>query len=195
MPTFHAYIGTTAVFLATFGFQLASLFDPKWVQYKSPEPYLTETNYGLFHKCSTLTADCRRFPQKTWGDCDQDKGTSSGWVNLCLEWRIAAGMAVASTVAGLWVLAGLATVFYTGERFRAQGWKHILGLIGIFAGLQIVSMALVAHVAGTSAMFAHHHFGPSFIFSNVSWGLAAVLALGVILYARYGAQGYIALEE
>ncbi|KAG0336774.1 hypothetical protein BG000_006194, partial [Podila horticola] len=165
------------------------------IQYKSPEPYLTETNYGLFHKCSTLTADCRRFPQKSWGDCDQDNGTLTGrWVNLCLEWRIAAGVAVASAITGLWVLAGLATVFYTGERFRAQGWKHILGLIGIFAGLQIMSMALVAHVASTSAMFAHHHFGPSFIFSNVSWGLAAILALGVTLYARYCAQGYIALE-
>ncbi|KAG0348773.1 hypothetical protein BG004_004240, partial [Podila humilis] len=118
MPTHNAYIGTTVVFLATFGFQLVSLFDPKWVQYKSPEPYPTETNYGLFQKCSTLTSDCRRFPQKAWGDCDQD--TSSGgkerWVNLCLEWRLAAGLSVASAIVGLWVLAGLATVFYTGER-------------------------------------------------------------------------------
>lgn len=65
----------------------------------------------------------------------------------------------------------------------------------LIAGLQIVSMALVAHVTSTSAMFVHHHFGPSFIFSNVSWGLAAALAVGVTLYARYGAQGYIALEE
>jgi hypothetical protein len=30
MPTRNAYIATTAIFLATFGFQLASLFDPKW---------------------------------------------------------------------------------------------------------------------------------------------------------------------
>ncbi|KAF9406151.1 hypothetical protein BGZ94_003226, partial [Podila epigama] len=163
------------------------------VQYKSPEPYLTETNYGLFQKCSTLTDDCRRFPQKSWGDCDQD-ARRGRWVNLCLEWRVAAGVAVASAIAGLWVLAGLSTVLYTGERFHAHGWKHILGLVGIYAGLQVVSMALIAHVTQTSAMFAHHQFGPSFIFSNVSWGLAAALALGLTLYARYGTQGYIALE-
>ncbi|KAG0352254.1 hypothetical protein BGZ54_002878, partial [Gamsiella multidivaricata] len=101
------------------------------VQYKSPEPYYTETNYGLFQKCSTLTDDCRRFPLKKWGDCDHDKG-SDRWVNLCLEWRLAAGMSVVAAIVGLWVLAGLGTVLYTGERWRAHGWKHILGLIGIF---------------------------------------------------------------
>ncbi|KAI7831684.1 hypothetical protein BC939DRAFT_435999 [Gamsiella multidivaricata] len=193
MPTQNAYIATMLIFTGTFALQLASLFDPKWVQYKSPEPYYTETNYGLFQKCSTLTDDCRRFPLKKWGDCDHDKG-SDRWVNLCLEWRLAAGMSVVAAIVGLWVLAGLGTVLYTGERWRAHGWKHILGLIGIFAALQVVSMAMVAHVMQTSAMFIHHRYGLSFIFSNVSWGLAAALAIGVILFARYGTRGYIALE-
>ncbi|KAG9067280.1 hypothetical protein KI688_012063 [Linnemannia hyalina] len=193
MPTRNAYIAATAVFLAAFGFQLASLFDPKWVQYKSPEPYYTEANYGLFQKCSTLTDDCRRFPQKSWGDCDQDRD-SGRRVNLCTEWRVASVFAIFSAFVGLWVIAGLSTVLYTGERWIATGWKHILGLVGIFAGLQVVCMALIAHVTQTSAMFAHHHYGLSFIFSNVSWVLSAVLALGVTLYARYGAQGQIALE-
>ncbi|KAF9142340.1 hypothetical protein BGX30_002855 [Mortierella sp. GBA39] len=192
MPTRNAYIAATAVFLATFGFQLASLFDPKWVQYKSPEPYYTEANYGLFQKCSTLTDDCRRFPQKSWGDCDQDRD-SGRQVDLCTEWRVASGFAIVSAFVGLWVIAGLSTVLYTGERWIATGWKHILGLVGIFAGLQVVCMALIAHVTQTSAMFAHHHYGVSFIFSNVSWVLSAVLALGVTLYARYGTQGQIAL--
>jgi len=62
------------------------------------------------------------------------------------------------------------------------------------AGLQVVSMGLIAHVAKTSSMFAHHQYGASFIFSNVSWGVAAILSIGVLLYAKYGAQGYIALE-
>ncbi|KAG0049521.1 hypothetical protein BGZ83_005707 [Gryganskiella cystojenkinii] len=208
MPTRNAYIATTALFLVTFGFQLASLFDPKWVQYISPEPYYTEANYGLFQKCSTLTGDCRRFPQKSWGDCDKDNDPlgekSNRWVNVCLEWRVAAGVAIASSIVGLWVLAGLATVLYSGERWQANGWKHILGLVGIFgranmpplfvAGLQVVAMGLIAHVTRTSAMFVHHHYGPSFIFTNVSWGLAAALALGITLFARYGTQGYIALE-
>ncbi|KAG0280088.1 hypothetical protein BGZ95_011311 [Linnemannia exigua] len=190
MPTRNAYIATMAVFLATFGFQLTSLFDPKWVQYMSPEPYYTEANYGLFQKCSTLTDDCRRFPQKSWGDCDQDKD-SGRWVNLCTEWRVASAFAVLSAFVGLWVIAGLGTVLYTGERWHASGWKHILGLVGIFAGLQVVCMALIAHVTQTSAMFAHHHYGLSFI---LSWIMSALLALGVTLYARYGAQGFIALE-
>jgi hypothetical protein len=55
-------------------------------------------------------------------------------------------------------------------------------------------MGLIAHVTQTSAMFAHHHYGLSFIFSNVSWILSAALALGVALYAHYGAQNYITLE-
>ncbi|KAI1320117.1 hypothetical protein EDD11_002089 [Mortierella claussenii] len=193
MPTRNAYIATAAIFAATFGFQLVSLFDPKWVQYKSPEPYYTEANYGLFQKCSTLTDDCRRFPQKSWGDCDQDK-RSGRWVNLCAEWRVAAGLSVLAAIVGLWVLAGLGTVLYSGERWQASGWKHILGLIGIFAGLQVVSMGLIAHVTQTSAMFIHHHYGLSFIFSNVSWGLSTALAIGVILFAKYGTQGYISLE-
>ncbi|CAO3568930.1 unnamed protein product [Mortierella alpina] len=195
MPTRNAYIATTAIFLATFGFQLASLFNPKWVQYTSPEPpeTRTEVNYGLFQKCSTLTDDCRRFPTNSYGDCDHDKG-SNRWVNLCLEWRVAAGVSVAAAIVGLWVLAGLGTVLYSGERWHATGWKHILGLVGIFAGLQIVSMGLIAHVTQTSSIFAHHHYGPSFIFSNVSWALSAALALGVVLYARYGTPGYISLE-
>jgi hypothetical protein len=146
-------------------------------------------------------------------------------VNLCGEWRIAAGAAIASSIVGLWVLAGLAAVLYSGERWHASGWKHILGLVGIFgkadewsfdvisvftdksllfcfpqsyvllAGLQVLTMGLIAHVRQTSAMFVHHHYGPSFIFTNVSWALAAVLALGVTLFARYGSQGYVALPE
>ncbi|KAF9362721.1 hypothetical protein BGX34_005610 [Mortierella sp. NVP85] len=193
MPTRNAYIGTAVVFAVTFGFQLASLFDPKWVQYKSPQPYYTETNYGLFQKCSTLTEDCRRFPQKDWGDCDHDKG-SNRWVNLCAEWGVAAVLQIVAGVVGLWVLAALGAVLFTGQRWHAHGWKHVLGLIGVFAGLQVVSMGLIAHVAKTSSMFAHHQYGASFIFSNVSWGVAAILSIGVLLYAKYGAQGYIALE-
>ncbi|KAF9193045.1 hypothetical protein BGZ51_004278 [Haplosporangium sp. Z 767] len=193
MPTRNAYIGSAAIFLLTFGFQLTTLFQPKWVQYKSPEPYYTETSYGLFQRCSTLTDDCRRFPQSSWGDCDQDKG-SNRWVNLCAEWRVAGGLSIAAAIIGLWVLAGLGTVLYSGERWQARGWKHILGLIGIFIGLEITSMALVAHVTQTSAMFAHHHYGPSFVYSNVSWALAAALSIGVVAYARYSGQGYIALE-
>ncbi|KAG0298783.1 hypothetical protein BGZ98_000074 [Dissophora globulifera] len=193
MPTRNAYIATMAIFAATFGMQLASLIDPKWVQYIGPDPFPTETNYGLFQRCSSLTDDCRRFPQKSWGDCDQDKG-SNRLVDLCVEWRVAAGTAVAATIVGLWVLAGLGTVLYSGERWRANGWKHILGLIGIFAGLQIVSMGLVAHVKQASSFFMHHQYGVSFILSNVSWGVATALSLGVALYARYGARGYIALE-
>ena len=57
-----------------------------------------------------------------------------------------------------------------------------------------MAMALIAHVTQNSAMFAYHHYGPSFIFTNVSWGLAAALAVGVTLFARYGTQGSIALE-
>ncbi|KAF8941056.1 hypothetical protein BGZ58_002870 [Dissophora ornata] len=193
MPTRPAYIATLAIFAAAFGLQLASLIDPKWVQYRSPDPYYSEVNYGLFQKCSTLTDDCRRFPQKSWGDCDQDKG-SDRWVNLCAEWRVAGGFAIAAAVVGLWVLAALGTVLYTGQRWQANGWKHIVALIGVFAAQQIVSIGLIAHVTQTSAMFVHHHHGLSFILSDVSWGVATALAIGVLLYARYGAQGYIALE-
>ncbi|KAF9940541.1 hypothetical protein BGZ65_006681 [Modicella reniformis] len=194
MPTRNAYIGTISIFAVAFGLQVATLFVPKWVQYESPSPHYTEVNYGLFQRCSTLTDDCRRFPQGDWGDCDHDKN-SDRWVKLCLEWRVAAGTAVASSIVGLWILAGLGTVLYTGQRFHAQGWKHILGLIGVFAGLQIVSMALVAHVTHTSSMFVYNKLGLSFFLNIGSWALGAVLALGVILYAKYGRQGgHIALE-
>ncbi|KAI8350011.1 hypothetical protein B0O80DRAFT_458864 [Mortierella sp. GBAus27b] len=192
MPTRNAYIATTGVIAIAFGFQIASLFDPKWVQYKSPRPYYTETNYGLFQKCSTLTEDCRRFPSKEWDDCSHDKG-SGRWVNLCTEWRIAAGVEIAAAIVGLWILAALGMVLYTGQRWHAQGWKHVLGLVGIFAGLQVVSMGLIAHVVKTSAMFYHHQYGPSFIFSNVSWTVAALTAFGVMGYAKYGNQGRIEL--
>ncbi|KAF9913855.1 hypothetical protein BX616_009447 [Lobosporangium transversale] len=193
MPTRNAYIGTIALFVVTFAFQLTSLFDPKWVRYTSPEPFYTETNYGLFQKCSSLTDDCRRFPQKSWGDCDQDKG-SGRWVKLCGEWRVAAGLNVAAAIFGLVILFALGTVLYSGERWHANGWKHVLGLMGIFAGLQVMSMGLIAHVAQTSSMFVHHHYGLSFVLSNVSWVFATALAIGVMLYAKYAAQGRIALE-
>lgn len=82
------------------------------------------------------------------------------------------------------------------DQLRGEVWdiNHELLYLRRVAGLQVVCMGLIAHVTQTSAMFAHHHYGHSFIFSNVSWVLSGALALGVILYARYGAQGYIALE-
>ncbi|KAF9170481.1 hypothetical protein BGX21_004765 [Mortierella sp. AD011] len=193
MPTRNAYIATLAIFLATFGLQVASLIDPKWVVYRSSGPYYTEVSYGLFQRCSTLTDDCRRFPQKDWGECDHDKD-SDRWVNLCAEWRFAAGAAVVASVVGLWIIAALGTVLYSGERWHASGWKHILGLVGVFAGLQVVSMGLIAHVAQNSSMFNYNHYGVSFFLTNISWVIAALLAVGVTAYARYSARGYIALE-
>ncbi|KAF9161785.1 hypothetical protein DFQ27_004406 [Actinomortierella ambigua] len=193
MPTQNVYIAITAGFLLSYGFALSSLFMPQWVQYKSPAPVNTVVDHGLWQKCSTLTGDCRRFPQRSWGDCDHDEGRKS--VNLCLEWRIADVTAVLSALVGLWVLAGLSTVFYTGERFRQQGWKHILGLIGLYAALQVATMGLIAHVKHESSMFAYGTgYGVAFILSNVSWTFGALLAASVMGYARY-AGGYIALQD
>lgn len=101
------------------------------VVYRSSGPYYTEVSYGLFQKCSTLTDDCRRFPQKAYGDCDQDKESGRG-MNMCTEWRIAAGAAVVASIVGLWIIAALTAVLYSGERWHASGWKHILGLVGVF---------------------------------------------------------------
>ncbi|KAF9431737.1 hypothetical protein BGZ76_011752 [Entomortierella beljakovae] len=193
MPTRNAYIATLAVFAATFGIQLASLFDPKWVVYRSSGPHYTEVDYGLFQRCSTLTDDCRRFPQSAWGECDHDQG-SDRWVNLCAEWRVAAGAQVVASIIGLWIVAALGAVLYSGERWHASGWKHILGLIGVFGGLQVIGIGLVAHVAQTSALFTYNRYGESFILSNVSWVLATAQAVGVIIFARYNSRGYIALE-
>ncbi|KAF9110859.1 hypothetical protein BGX27_005776 [Mortierella sp. AM989] len=193
MPTRNAYIATLGIFALTFALQLASIFDPKWVVYRSSGPYYTEVSYGLFQKCSTLTDDCRRFPQKAYGDCDQDKESGRG-MNMCTEWRIAAGAAVVASIVGLWIIAALTAVLYSGERWHASGWKHILGLVGVFGGLQVVSMGLIAHVAKTSPIFNYNHFGESFILTNISWILATALAVGVLLFARYNTRGYIALE-
>ncbi|KAF8952051.1 hypothetical protein BGZ46_003690, partial [Entomortierella lignicola] len=163
------------------------------VLYRSSGPYYTEVSYGLFKKCSTLSGECRRFPQSDWGDCDQDKD-SGRWVSLCPEWRAAAGISVLASIVGLWIVAAIATVLYSGERWHANGWKHILGLVGIFGGLQVISMGLIAHVTQTSSMFKYNFYGESFIITNVSWVLATALAIGVVIFARYNARGYIALE-
>ncbi|KAF9580535.1 hypothetical protein BGW38_002793 [Lunasporangiospora selenospora] len=195
MPTRNAYIATLSSFVVVFVLQLISLFNPSWIQYTSPEPFYTKTTYGLFQKCSTLTDDCRRFPQKSWGDCDHDKGSSGPMVNLCVEWRAAAGISIASTIVGVVIVAGLSMVLYAGETWHARGWKHLVGLISLFAGWQALSMGLIVHASSASSMFAHHRYGASFILSGVSWGLTAVMALGVLFYAKYMAQGYIALQE
>lgn len=124
---------------------------PFRIQYKSPAPYYTETNYGLFQKCSTLTDDCRRFPQREWGDCGHDRG-SGRWVKLCTEWRVAGGLEIAAAVVGLWILAGLTMVLYTGQRWHAHGWKHILGLIGIYGKGRLGPMS--PRIALTSALYS-----------------------------------------
>jgi len=122
----------------------------KRVQFKGPEPFNTEANYGLFQKCSTLTGDCRRFPQKSWGDCDHDNSTfgekSGRYVNLCLEWRVAAGVAVASSIVGLWVLALLGTVLYAGDRWHANGWKYVLGPVGVFGKTLFIEFTSYYHL-------------------------------------------------
>jgi hypothetical protein len=63
---------------------------------------------------------------------------------------------------GLWVIAGLGTVLYTGERWHASGWKHILGLVGIFGMLLSSLLCFYYKTITADLIFCDHIVGDGY---------------------------------
>ncbi|KAG2199833.1 hypothetical protein INT47_009446 [Mucor saturninus] len=71
------YVVVFFLFCCSYALNLTALFLPKWLTRIIPKPSYSETNYGLFKLCSSLTGECRPFPGPS--DCTQEERFCQLW--------------------------------------------------------------------------------------------------------------------
>ncbi|ORX58048.1 hypothetical protein DM01DRAFT_203391 [Hesseltinella vesiculosa] len=179
------YVVTFFVFLTSYTLNILSLVLPKWITFVTPNPFYTETNYGLFRLCRSFAKECRVYPSYDAGDCGESKD------GYCELWRGAAAGVVLSVILGAFVLIVLLVTMCSGRRKRAGAWATLSGLLILYAIPQAVAMGIIAYLYNTSNTFyIGARYNISFILCIVSWCLGLLLALILPIIASLSPPEY-----
>ncbi|KAL4808774.1 hypothetical protein BDV18DRAFT_157712 [Aspergillus unguis] len=175
------YSGSLIVFIAAFALSLASIIVPNWVSYHStsstPGSKDYHYTYGLHRRCSSLTDTCDSFPKKE--DClGEDRYFCSMWRTVGFMMSFAVVLEAMSVVAWIIIISG-------SKRMRENGWKVLVVLILIGAGIQIGAVGIVAYlVDNEERFFIGWRLDMSWIFCTVSWCVSLVTA-GALIFAAH----------
>jgi len=152
-----------------------SIFLPYWLVIDTPIPpsdHLTIT-YGLHRACSSLTSSCRPFPTTT--DC---LSSSDAHSSFCTLWRSAGFLLSLAGVLEVVTIVVFVIVLAGGVRKREEGWKALVGLMALVAGLQVAVVSIVAYELDyDERFFPGWELGRSWVLCTVS--LAVVLGTAV----------------
>ncbi|KAI9021440.1 hypothetical protein CLU79DRAFT_753321 [Phycomyces nitens] len=183
------YVVIFFLFCCSYALNLTALFLPKWLTFVVPKPLYSETNYGLFKLCQSVTGDCRPFPREEEGDCTEE--------GFCQLWQTAgAGMILAAVIGALTLVALLGTMC-SSRRKRERGWKLVAGMLVLHAIPAAISMSVVAYLVNTSSIFyAGTRYDMSFIMGAATWCISLVIALSLTLATLLGPpeHGYERLD-
>ncbi|KAK2779227.1 hypothetical protein FQN52_002523 [Onygenales sp. PD_12] len=174
------YVATFFVFLAAFALTLASIALPRWVSSHRGSP--SGVSYGLHRRCFTLThshsQSCERFPQ--YDDC---QGSNNRY--FCSMWRsIGFLMSFAVVLEGMTLITYL-VILLGGKQARENGWRVLALLLVVVGVVQCAGMGLVSYlVENDDRFFLGWKLDDSWIMCTVSWCLALLGAVAVVLAAR-----------
>ncbi|KFY29748.1 hypothetical protein V493_02255 [Pseudogymnoascus sp. VKM F-4281 (FW-2241)] len=156
---------------------LTSIFLPYWLTIDSPitpDDHLKIT-YGLHRACSSLTNSCRPFPSST--DC---LARSSDGPDFCTIWRSSAFLMSFTGILEIVTLITFGIILAGGLQKRAEGWKVLVGLMGVVVLGQVASTAMVAYVLDyDERFFPGWELGKSWVMGTVSWAVVLCTAGGV----------------
>ncbi|KFY11214.1 hypothetical protein V492_04580 [Pseudogymnoascus sp. VKM F-4246] len=165
-----AFLGATVL-------TLTSIFLPYWLTIDSPitpDDHLKIT-YGLHRACSSLTNSCRPFPSQT--DC---LSLSSDAPDFCTIWRSSAFLMSFTGILEIVTLITFGIILAGGLQKRAQGWKVLVGLMGVVVAGQVASTAMVAYLLDyDERFFPGWELGKSWVMGTVSWAVVLCTAGGV----------------
>ncbi|KAL0078072.1 hypothetical protein J3Q64DRAFT_1767570 [Phycomyces blakesleeanus] len=183
------YVVIFFLFCCSYALNLTALLLPKWLIFVVPKPLYSETNYGLFKLCQSVTGECRPFPREEEGDCTEE--------GFCQLWQAAgAGMILAAVIGALTLVALLGTMC-SSRRKRERGWKLVAGMLVLHAIPAAISMSVVAYLVNTSSIFyAGTRYDMSFIMGAATWCISLVIALSLTLATLLGPpeHGYERLD-
>ncbi|OBT92430.1 hypothetical protein VE01_09284 [Pseudogymnoascus verrucosus] len=156
---------------------LTSIFLPNWLTIDSPispDDRLRIT-YGLHRACSSLTNSCRPFPSST--DC---LAPFSDGPNFCTIWRSAAFLMSFTGILEIVTLITFGIILAGGLQKRAEGWKVLVGLMGVVVLGQVASTAMIAYLLDyDERFFPGWELGQSWVMGTVSWAVVLCTAGGV----------------
>jgi hypothetical protein len=127
------------VFVGAAACTIASVALPNWISYTSPTQHdPIRVTYGLHKRCSSITGECKSFPQDE--DCyGDDRSFCSMWRTTGFLLNFALMMELACLVAYTTILAG-------GRGARETGWAVLTGLLSCVGAAQLIAMALVVRL-------------------------------------------------
>ncbi|KAI9357467.1 hypothetical protein BD770DRAFT_443701 [Pilaira anomala] len=177
------YVVVFFLFCCSYALNLTALFLPKWLAHVIPKPFYSETHYGLFKLCQSLTGDCRPFPRAENDDCKEE--------GFCQLWQAAGAGMILGAVVGTLTMIALLGVMCSNREKRERGWKLISGMLVLHAVPSIVSFSIIAYLYNTSSIFySGTKYDQSFIINAVSWCLSLILSLSMLLASFIGNPEY-----
>ncbi|KAI8064130.1 hypothetical protein BDF21DRAFT_496843 [Thamnidium elegans] len=177
------YVVVFFLFCCSYALNLTALFLPKWLTHIIPKPFYSETNYGLFKQCQSLTGDCQPFPRVANDDCKEE--------GFCELWRAAGAGMILGAVVGTLTIVALLGVMCSHREKRERGWKLVSGMLILHAVPSIISFSIIAYLYNTSSIFySGTKYDQSFIMNSVSWCLSTILSLSMLLASFIGNPDY-----
>jgi hypothetical protein len=167
------FVTALVVFIGATFLTITSIIVPRWISWNSDTPggLHIHYTYGLHKRCSSLTKNCDRFPQRE--DCQLDRYFCSMWRSVGFLMSFAVVMEGVTIIAFVLMIAG-------GKQKRESGWKILSGLLALVALIQCAAMALVAYLYDNDdRFFPGWKLDTSWILCTLSWSVMILLA-GII---------------
>lgn len=154
---------------------ITSIFLPYWLTISIPSDDHLKITYGLHRACSSLTNSCRPFPSTS--DCTSASSDSS---HFCPLWRSSAFLMSFTGILEIATLVAFFIILAGGLQKQAQGWKVLVGLMGVVVVGQVASTAIVAYLLDyDERFFPGWELGKSWVMGTVSWAVVLCTAGGV----------------